>query len=112
MASEADPPTALSRELVALIGAVAESEQRRHERLDAKLAELDAKIAEAERVQKLITGGASHREARLRALEDTVAAMASERARAIEPRPLDLPDRSRFDPSVVEMRGREPTQRD
>ncbi|MDX6582741.1 MAG: hypothetical protein QOI10_1925 [Solirubrobacterales bacterium] len=112
MASEADSPSSLSRELVALMRAVAESEQRRHEQLRAKLGELDAQIAEAERVQKLITGGAARREARLRALEDTVEAMAAERARMMRPRPLDLPDRSRFDPSVVEMRGREPSPRD
>ena len=63
-------------------------------------------MREAERVQKLITGGASHREARLRALEDMVETMAAERSRAMTPRPLDIPGRPRFDPSVVDMRGR------
>ena len=113
MASESsERPSALSRELIALIRAVAESEQRRHERLEAKLAELDAQMREAERVQELITGGASHREARRRALEDTVEAMAAERSRAMAPRPLDLPDRPRFDPSVVDMRRHKPAPRD
>jgi hypothetical protein len=109
MASEPDlRPTALSRELIALIKAVAITEERRDARLEAKLAELDAQLEEATRVQKLITGGAARREARLRALEDTVEAMAAERARAITPRPLDLPRRPRFDPSVVDMRSVDP----
>ncbi len=113
MASDdSERPSALSRELIALVRAVTEAERRREERLEAKLAELDAQMREAERVQKLITGGASHREARLRALEDMVETMAAERARAMAPRPLDLPNRARFDPSVVDMRGREPEPRD
>lgn len=115
MASEpADRPTALSRELIALIKAVAIAEEERDKRLEAKLAELDAGIAEATRVQKLITGGAARREARLRSLEDMVETMAGERAHAIAPRPLDLPRRNRFDPSVVDMRSAdpEPTTRD
>jgi len=115
MASEpADRPTALSRELIALIKAVAIAEEERDARLEAKLAELDAWIKEAARVQKLITGGAAHREARLRSLEDMVETMAAERAEAIAPRPLDLPRRARFDPSVVDMHsaGPEPTARD
>jgi hypothetical protein len=113
MASESsDRPPALSRELIALIEAVSAAERERNEQLEAKLAQLDAQMREAERVQKLITGGAARREARLRALEDTVEAIAAERARAMRPRPLDIPGRSRFDPSVVDMRGREPTSRD
>lgn len=115
MASEpADRPTALSRELIALIKAVATAEEERDARLDAKLAELDSRIEEAARIQKLITGGAARREARLRSLEDMVEAIAAERARAIAPRPLDLPRRARFDPSVVDMRsaGPEPTAND
>jgi hypothetical protein len=106
-----DEPAALSRELFALWRTVAEAERHRQERFEAKLAELDAKLAEADRVQKLITGGAAHREARLRALENTVEAMAAERARALAPRPLDLPDRPGLDPSVVDMRGRGPAKR-
>ena len=101
-------PSALSRELIALVDAVSKAEQERDARLEAKLAQLDAQMREAERVQKLITGGASHREARLRALEDMVEAMAAERSRAMSPRPLDIPTRPRFDPSVVDMHGREP----
>ncbi|HEY8000895.1 MAG: hypothetical protein ACHQJ5_09545 [Vicinamibacteria bacterium] len=109
MASAPDlRPTALSRELIALIKAVAITEERRDARLEAKLAELDARMEEATRVEKLITGGAARREARLRALEDTVEAMAAERARMITPRPLDLPRRARVDPSVVDMRSADP----
>ncbi len=109
MASErADRPTALSRELIALIKAVAIAEEKRDKRLEAKLAELDAWIEEATRVQKLITGGAAHREARLRSLEDMVETMAAERAQAIAPRPLDIPRRARFDASVVDMRSADP----
>src|SRR5687767_2398370 len=96
--NESEWPPAASGELVALCRAVAEAEQRRNARLDAKLAQLDAQLREAERVQKLITGGAAHREARLRALEDMVEAMAAERARMMAPRPLDTPGRPRFDP--------------
>jgi hypothetical protein len=105
----ADRPSALSRELIALIQAVAIAEDEREARLDAKLAELDERIEEATRVQKLITGGAARREARLRALEEMVEAMAAERARANAPRPLDIPRRDRDrtrdpDPNVVRMR--------
>ncbi len=60
----------LNGELLALCRAMVESERRRDERLEAKLAELNSWMAEASRVQQLITGGASNREARLRALED------------------------------------------
>ena len=112
MESEAQPPTSLSRELIALTRAIVEAERRRDEQLKAKLAQLDAQMREAERVQKLITGGAAQREARLRALEDMVEAMAAERARAMQPRPLDIPDRPRLDPSVVDMRGRDSNGRD
>jgi hypothetical protein len=109
MASEpTDSPTALSRELIALIKAVAIAEEQRDDRLEAKLAELDARMEEAARVQSLITGGAARREARLRALEDMVEAMAAERARASAPRPLDIPRPTRFDPSVVDMRSVDP----
>jgi hypothetical protein len=109
---DSERPPALSRELIALIDTVAAAERERDARLEAKLAQLDAHMREAERVQKLITGGAARREARLRALEDMVEALAAERARGMTPRPLDLPTRSRFDPSVVDMRGREPTPDD
>jgi uncharacterized membrane protein len=109
MASEpAEQPTALSRELIALVRTVVTAEHERDLRLEAKLAELDAGIAEAARVQKLITGGAARREARLRALEDTVEAMAAERARAMTPRPLDLPPKNRLDASVVDMHSPDP----
>jgi hypothetical protein len=109
MASDdSEPPAALSRELIALIETVRTAEREREARLEAKLAQLDAHMREADRVQKLITGGASHREARLRALEDMIEAMAAERSRQLQPRPLDLPGRTRFDPSVVDMRGRDP----
>ena len=101
-------PTGLSRELIALIKAVGITEERRDARLEAKLAELDARMEEATRVQELITGGTARREARLRALEDMVEAMAAERARALTQRPLDLPRRTRFDPSVVDIRSPDP----
>ncbi len=104
-------PGRLSRELVGLVRAVASAEAEREARVERKLAELDEKLAELQRVRTLIAGGASHREARLRALEDMVEAMAAERSRMLTPRPLDLPKESRFDPSVVDMhpRDREPT---
>jgi hypothetical protein len=113
VASEpAHRPSALSRELIALIDAVSAAERERNARLESKLSQLDAQLQEAARVQKLITGGAARREARLRALEDMVEAIATERSRALTPRPLDLPDRSRFDPSVVDMHGRDPESND
>src|SRR3954469_16062150 len=98
-------PSALSRELIALIDAVRTAEREREARLEAKLAQVDAHMREAQRVQKLITGGSSHREARLRALEDMVETMAAERSRSMAPRPLDIPPRPRFDPTVVDMHG-------
>jgi hypothetical protein len=106
----ADRPSALSRELIALIQAVAIAEEERDARLEAKLAVLDARLDEAARVQRLITGGAARREARLRALENAVEAIAAERARAraVTPRPLDIPRRNRFDASVVDMRSADP----
>jgi hypothetical protein len=105
MASDdSERPSALSRELIALIETVRTAEREREARLEAKLAQFDAHMREADRVQKLITGGAARREARLRALEDMVEAMAAERSRAMTPRPLDIPARPRFDPSVVDMR--------
>jgi len=106
MASDdSERPSAVSRELIALIEAVSAAEREREARLEAKLAQLDAHMREADRVQKLITGGAARREARLRALEDMVEAMAAERSRAMAPRPLDIPaPPHRFDPSVVDMR--------
>jgi hypothetical protein len=110
--NHSERPSAVSRELAALCRAVADADRRRNERLDAKLAQLDAQMREAERVQKLITGGAARREARLRALEAMVEAMAAERARMMAPRPLDIPDRSRFDPAVVDMRSRDGDERD
>ena len=104
MASEpAGPITALSRELIALIDAVERNERERAARLEAKLAEFDALMQEASRVQKEITGGAAKGEARLRALEDMVEAMAAERSRYLQPKPLDIPARNRIDPSMVEI---------
>ena len=102
--AENPSPGRLGRELVGLIKAVAMAEAEREARLELRLEQLDAKIDEFERVRKLTAGGAAHREARLRALEDTVEAMAAERARMVKPRPLDLPKPSRFDPSVIDMR--------
>ena len=78
-------PGRLGRELVGLIKAVAEAEAAREARLQEKLGDLDRRIAEVERVRTLIAGGAARREARLRAIEDTVEAMAEERSRAITP---------------------------
>ena len=101
-------PGRLGRELVGLIKAVAEAEAAREARLQEKLGDLDRRIAEVQRVRTLIAGGAARREARLRAIEDTVEAMAEERSRAITPRPLDLPKRNRFDASVVDMHSAEP----
>jgi hypothetical protein len=110
MASEPGTlPTAIARELAELGRAVVRAEREREQRLEARLAELDAWIDEANRIQGLITGGASRREARLRALEQAVEAMAAERTRQMKPRPLDIPGRNRFDPSVVDMRSAEPT---
>jgi hypothetical protein len=107
MASEPGSPNALVRELAALGRAIVRAERERERRLQAKLAELDAWMDEATRVQRLLTGGIARREARLRALEDTVAALSAERARGATPRPLDIPREARFDASVVDMRGRE-----
>jgi hypothetical protein len=113
MASESlDRPVALSRELIALIDVVSTVERERTARLDAKLAELAERMREADRVLKLIAGGAATREARLRALEDMVEAMAAERSHVITPRPLDIPARPGFDPAVIDMRGRNPEPRD
>ncbi len=84
----AQRPSPLTRELIALIDAVTTAERERNARLEAKLAQLDAQMQEAERVQKLVTGGAARREARLRALEEMVEAIAAERSRAMSPRPL------------------------
>ena len=111
MASEPVIPTALIRELAALGRAIVHAERERERRMHAKLAELDAWMNESARVQQLLTGGIARREARLRALEDTVEAMAAERARVVEPRPLDVPRNPRFDASVVDMRGREDASR-
>jgi len=97
-------PGTLSRELVGLIKAVAEAEAEREATLKRKLAELEERMAEVERLRAVIAGGAARREARLRALEQNVEAMAAERSRPVTPRPLDLPKGSRFDPSVVDMR--------
>ncbi len=105
MASEPALPTPLARELAALGRAVVRAERERERRVEAKLAELDAWMDESARVQRLITGGIARREARLRALEDAVEAMAAERTRMVAPRPLDLPREPRFDASVVDMRG-------
>jgi hypothetical protein len=104
MASEpVGPLTELSRELIALMDAVHRHERERETRLEAKLAEFDALMQESSRVQKLITGGAANREARLRALENMVEVMAAERSRYLQPRPLDIPA-GRVDPSIVDMR--------
>jgi hypothetical protein len=95
--------SSLSRELIALIDAVASAEGERNARLHAQLNQVAAQMREAERIQKLITGGAANREARLRALENMVEAMAAERSRYLQPRPLDIPA-GRVDPSIVDMR--------
>jgi hypothetical protein len=94
----------LSRELVGLIKAVAAAEAEREERLNRKVHELDDRLAEVERIRTLVAGGAARREARMRALEKMVESLAAERQRPATPRPLDLPKRSRYDPSVVDMR--------
>lgn len=104
MASEPDPSSPLARELAALSRALVRAERSREQRLAERLAELDAWMSESARVQRLITGGASHREARLRALESTVEALAAERARLVSPpRPLDIPRRGGLDPSRVKI---------
>ncbi len=109
MASEpVDRSTAISRELIALTRAVQLAEQERNARLEAKLADLDRQMDEADRIQKLITGGAARREARLRALEDMIEVIAAERSREATPKPLDLPRRNRFDASVVDMHSPDP----
>jgi hypothetical protein len=107
MASEPVLPPFLVRELAALGRAIVLAERERDRKLDTKLAELDAWMKESARVQSLLTGGIARREARLRALEDTVAALAAERSRVVTPRPLDIPRETRFDASVVDMRGRD-----
>jgi hypothetical protein len=84
-------PGQLSRELIALIRAVADADATREARIEERLAELGAHLEESRRLQQLITGGTSRREARLRALEDRVEALAAENPRAIPPRPLEIP---------------------
>lgn len=96
MASELkrDPlgePTRLSRELIALIKAVAVADAEREARVESKLAELEDHIAESVRLQQLITGGSSRREARLRAIENRVEAIEAEAPHVLPPRPLDIP---------------------
>lgn len=98
------------RMLVALSRSLSAAEDEREQRLQAKLAEFDAWIEESVRVQKLITGGAARREARLRELEDRVEAMAAQRTSEGVPRPLDLPRRNRVEASVVQMRSAEPSE--
>ena len=95
--------SSLCRELIALIDTVAAAERERDARLDAKLNQLATQMRETERIQALITGGAARREARLRALEDIVEAMAAERSRYLQPKPLDIPT-GRVDASILEMR--------
>lgn len=84
-------PARLSRELVALIKAVAAADAEREARVDGKLAELEAHIAESARLQQMIRGGSSRREARLRALEERVETLASEAPLPVAPRPLEIP---------------------
>lgn len=111
MAAEpADQTAALCRELIALVRTVESAEAAREQRLERKLAELDAQLEESARVQRLITGGAACREARLRALEDAVEAIAAEPPRMVAPRPLDVPRRRTFDASVVDMSSADPEQ--
>jgi len=98
------------RTLVALSRSLSVAEDEREQRLHAKLAELDTWIEEAVRVQKLISGGAARREARLRELEDRVEAMAAQRTSEGVPRPLDLPRRGGLDASVLQMRSVEPSE--
>jgi len=97
-------PSELDREVAALGRALVRAERERERRVQAKLAELDAWLEESARIQRVLTGGIARREARLRALEQTVEAIAAERSRISSPRPLDLPRRTSFDPSVVDMR--------
>ena len=98
------------RVLVALSRSLSAAENEREQRLQAKLAEIDAWIEESVRVQKLISGGAARREARLRTLEDTIDEISAWCSSGTAPRPLDLPRRTRFDPSVVEMRSIAPSE--
>lgn len=98
MASELDSgplrePARLSRELLALIKAVAAADAEREARVEGKLAELEAHISESARLQRLIVGGTSRREARLRALEDRVETLSADAPHVIAPRPLDIPRR-------------------
>jgi hypothetical protein len=98
------------RVLVALSRSLNAAEDDREQRLQERLAELDAWIEESVRLQKLITGGAARREARLRALEDAVDEIASRCASKGAPRALDVPRRTRFDASVVKMHSIEPSE--
>jgi hypothetical protein len=107
MATDGDrtprPPFDQSRELIGLIETVRAADAQREARIAEKLAELDTFLEESARLQRLITGGAARREARLRHLEDQVEQLA-DRFEASIPRPLDIPPRvSRFDASVVDM---------
>ena len=106
-------PSTLDSEVAALGRALVRAERDRERRVQAKLAELDTWLEESARVQRLLTGGIARRESRLRALEQTVEAIAADRARISAPRPLDLPRRPSSDPSVVDMRspdrGSDPT---
>ncbi len=96
------------RTLVALSRSLEAAEQERERRLAVKLAELDAWVQESVRIQKLITGGAARREARLRALEDAIYELTAQGASNGAPRPLDIPARPRVDASVVRMRSVDP----
>ena len=100
--------TSRSQELTALARAIVRAERERQRLLESKLAELDAWMEQSARMQELITGGAARREARLRALEQTVEALSAERSRMMVPSPLDVPGRTRFDASVVDMRSSVP----
>jgi len=104
--------TSRSQELTALARAIVRAERERQRLLESKLAELDAWMEQSARMQELITGGAARREARLRALEQTVEALSAERSRTMVPNPHDVPGRTRFDASVVDMRSSVPESDD
>ena len=105
-----EPPldaTTANRALVDLCRAIVGAEAERSARLEIKLAELDAHLSEAKRVERLIRGGASEREARLRMLERQMEELLREREdeRVDEtPRPLDIPRRGESEGSVRNMR--------
>jgi hypothetical protein len=105
MAPEPDHVAAArTRDLESLAEQLLAAERERERRLEEKLAELDAWMEEAARVQRLLTGGVARREARVRALEDAVEAlMAAPAARQAGPQ-----GRDRFNRPRGEMRPVDP----